>query len=99
MKKYDGVIEAAHYQDGRILSVRAFERRGAAFSDRVILSRADLIERLKGGKKFVTGRRIEFMAGSFETGPEVQAIAQNGSEIIATRAGASKDELQGVPVF
>ena len=99
MKKFDGVIEAVHYQDGRIASVRAFERRGAAFSDRVILSREQLIERLKGGRKFVTGKRKEFYAGSFDTGSSIQLLAQNGGELITTRSGASRDELEGVPLF
>ena len=99
MAKFDGVIEAVHYQDGRIASVRAFERRGAAFSDRVILSRDQLIERLKGGRKFVTGKRKEFYAGSFDTGSSIQLLAQNGGELITTRSGASRDELEGVPLF
>jgi hypothetical protein len=37
-KKFDGVTEAIRYKDGKINVVRAFERRGAAFGDRVWLS-------------------------------------------------------------
>ena len=49
--KYDGVIEAARYApDGRILMVRAYERRGATFSDRVLLDRNTLVEQLKKDK-------------------------------------------------
>ncbi len=98
-KKIDGVIEAVHYQDGQIAVVRAFERRGAAFSDRLLLARADLLERLKAGKKFVTGTRKEFMAGTFETGQPVQIVKSNGREFIATRAQVDQDDLQPAPVF
>jgi hypothetical protein len=38
-KKFDGVIEAVRYKDGQIEVVRAFERRGSAFTDRVMLNR------------------------------------------------------------
>ena len=99
LKKPDGIIEAVHIQDGRIAAVRAFERRGATYSDRTILQRKELLERLKQGRKFVTGRRLELMASTFETGAAVQAIQQNGSELIATRSDATKDELEGVPFF
>ena len=99
MKKFDGIIEAARYQDGRILLVRAFERRGATWSDRVLLRRAELLDKLKNGKKFVTGHRIEFMAGTFETGAAVQAVSRDGEDLLSTRPDAQKDELEGVPLF
>lgn len=98
-KKYDGVIEAVHYQDGQIAMVRAFERRGAAFSDRLLLMREELLYRLKQGQKFVTGTRKEFLAGTFETGQPVQIVQSNGREFIATRAQADQDDLQPAPVF
>lgn len=99
MKKFDGVIEAVHYQDGKIASVRAFERRVASFTDRIILPREELIRRLQSGKVFVTGKRKEYWAGTFETGARVQAVPRNGDVILATRADASRDELEGVPLF
>ena len=64
--KYDGVIEAVRYKNGQIVVVRAFERRGAAFSDRVMMDRRELLERLKDGRKFIVGKRKELLAGSFE---------------------------------
>ncbi|MGE5249411.1 MAG: hypothetical protein ACM3QS_04280, partial [Bacteroidota bacterium] len=64
LKKFDGVIEAVHFTDGQVTAVRAFERRGATFSDRVILTRAQLVDRLKNGRKFVTGRRRELWAST-----------------------------------
>ena len=45
--------------DGSILLVRVYERRGATFSDRVLLSRQALLDRLKKGKKFVVGEGVK----------------------------------------
>lgn len=98
-KKFDGVIEAVRYSDGQIEEVRAFERRGAAFSDRVLISRKELLKRLKDGRKFVLGQRKEFFAGSFDTGKPVQVVGRNGQEFISTRGDAERDELEQAPVF
>ena len=98
-KKFDGIVEAVHYQDGQIVVVRAFERRGAAFSDRVLIERHELIDRLKKGKKFVTGKRKELLASTFESGKPLQLVSRDGKEIVATRENADHDELEQVPVF
>ena len=51
-KKFDGVIEAVRYNpDGQIALVRGYELRGVTYSDRVLLDRNTLVERLKEGKK------------------------------------------------
>ena len=99
-KKFDGVIEAVHYKNGQMEVVRAFERRGAAFSDRILIPRHELLERLKKGQKFVIGKRREFLAGTFDVLDKlVQLIRRDGKEIIATRPDAEHDELEGAPVF
>lgn len=99
-KKFDGVIEAVRYKNGQIEVIRAFERRGAAFTDRVMLGRQEFLERLKKGKRFVVGKRKEFLAGSFDVQDKaVQIVDRNGKEIIATRAEADHDELEQAPVF
>ena len=98
-KKFDGIIEAVHYKNGQIVTVRAYERRGASFSDRVLIERKDLLERIKSGKKFLTGARKEYLAGTFEEGKPVQLVNLDGKEYIATREGADHDELEQVPVF
>lgn len=94
-KKFDGVIEAVQYKDGQIVCVRAYQRRGATFSDRVLLDRGTLFEQLKKGKKFVTGQRKEFWASTFATGKSIEAVG----DFISTLPNASRDELEGVPVF
>ena len=98
-KKFDGVVEAVHYKDGRIEVMRAFERRGAAFSDRVLIERHELLERLKKGKKFVTGHRKLLLAGTFEQGKPLQIVNHDGKEFVSTRDGVDHDELEQVPVF
>lgn len=99
-KKFDGVVEAVRYKNGQVEVVRAFERRGAAFSDRVLIPRKELLERLKKGQKFVIGRRKEFLAGTFEIQDEpLKIINRDGQEIIATRSDADHDELAQAPIF
>ena len=99
VKKFDGVIEAVHYKNGQIVTVRAYERRGAAFSDRVLIDRKELLERIKDGKQFLIGTRTEFLAGTFETGKSVQIISRDGKEFLSTRNEADRDELEQAPVF
>ncbi|MBV6450606.1 MAG: hypothetical protein MHPDNHAH_01331 [Anaerolineales bacterium] len=98
-KKMDGVIEAVRYKNGQIMMVRAFERRGSSFSDRVLIERKDLLERLKKGKRFVTGARKELMASTFDARRPVQVVSRDGKEFIATRDGVERDELEQTPVF
>jgi hypothetical protein len=100
-KKIDGVIEAVRYNpNGQIALVRAYERRGATFSDRVLLDRKALLERLKSGKNFSIGQRKEFLGSTFELGKTVKAVAENGNEFLTTQESAiQRDELEGTPAF
>lgn len=98
-KKFDGIIEAAHFKNGQIVTLRAYERRGATFSDRVLIERKDLLERIKSGKKFLTGSRKEYLASEFEVGKPVLVVTRDGKDFLATREGADRDELENVPVF
>ena len=100
MTRFDGVIEAVRYKGGKIDMVRAYERRGATFSDRVLLSRKTLIERIKQSKRFVTGERKPFMASTFEIGKSVNLLDRgDAQQIISTHDQSEQDELEGVPAF
>ena|ERR1700690_290941 len=99
MTKFDGVIEAVRYKSGKIDLVRAYERRGATFSDHVLLSRKTLIERIQQGKRFVTGVRKEFMASTFDIGKSVNLLGKDDAQIISTREQSERDELESVPAF
>jgi hypothetical protein len=87
------------YKDGQIEVARTYERRGAAFSDRLMVTRKELLDSLKKGRRFVTGTRKEFMAGTFEEGRQVQIVTRDGREYIATNTSADRDNLEPAPVF
>lgn len=98
-KKIDGVIEAVRYKNGQIVLVRAYERRGATYSDRLMLDRKTLLERLQKGQQFVSGSRQDLMASTFTLSKPVQVVKVEERDIIATNEIATKDELENVPFF
>jgi hypothetical protein len=100
-KKLDGVVEAVHYRpDGMVDWVRAYERRGPTFSDFTLLNRQALIERLKAGKRFYAGKRLIYLASTFEVSQPLRLVEQNGNVWLVTGETASdRDWLDGVPVI
>jgi len=99
-KKFDGIVEAVRYKNGQIEAVRVFERRGAAFSDRIILSRQEFLDRLKKKKKHFVGTSKEFLAGTFEIQDKpIQIVSRDGKEFISTGPDADHDELEQAPFF
>jgi hypothetical protein len=98
-KKIDGVIEAVRYKNGQITMARIYEKRGATFSDRIMVDRKVLLERLQKGLQYVTGFREELLASTFTTGKSVLLVKNNDREFLATHNNATTDELEGVPVF
>ena len=98
-KKIDGVIEAVRYKNGQIVAVRGYERRGSTFSDRVVLDRKTLLERLQKGQQFVSGRRQDLMASTFTLSKSILLVKADEREVIATKDNAAKDELENVPLF
>jgi hypothetical protein len=95
--KVDGIIEAVRYTPGgKISVVRAYERHGVVWSDRILLGRQELSERLGQGKRFVIGERKIYLGSMFETGTAVHQV----QDYIVTEGQAStRDLLNGVPVF
>jgi hypothetical protein len=98
---YDGVLEAAHFKsDGQLDWVRVYQRRGAVFSDRILLKRTDFIEQLKAGKRYVVGERIHNLGAKFNVDQPVHLQERDGRQVIAvgaTKPGA--DDLTGVPII
>jgi hypothetical protein len=93
----DGVIDAVSYQpDGSIRFVRLYEHRGPIWSDILLLTREDLVKRVTGGGKYVTGRRKSYLGGIFEYGPGLNY--EKGWFNSGSHQG-KKDVLDGVPVF
>lgn len=99
--KFDGVVEAVRYTpDKSVAWVRIYLRHGAAFSDYVLMDRSTLVEHLKSGKRYVAGKRIPRMAGTFEVSAPLQLLQSNGREILATSATkADAEYLAGVPII
>lgn len=97
IRKLDGIIEAVRYTaDGNIALVRVYERRGAVWSDQVLLERNELTDRLKQGKRFAIGERKIHLGGVFETG---RLVYQAEGNIITEGKTGARDILIGVPVF
>lgn len=99
MKKSDFVIEAVRYKNGKIDVVRGYQRRGPTYTDRILLDRKTLLERLKEGKLVVTGQRKEFLASTFDIGKPLRVMEQDGKQVVTTLSQAEHDELEGVPLF
>ncbi len=100
-QRIDGVIEAVRYApDGKIALVRVYERRGPTFSDHILLDRDALLQRLKNGQRFVTGRRRRFWGSTFEIGRPVKYILRDGDEVITVNGDAARgDDLADTPRF
>ena len=101
-KKYDGVIEVVRYTPaGKISEVRLYERRGPTFSDRVIIPRTELLQRLRARKKFAVGVRKLLMASTFEVVSEVRLAGPRGQEMIVAGSSTAtdRDDLQGAYLF
>ncbi|MCE5209554.1 MAG: hypothetical protein LLG42_14750 [Chloroflexi bacterium] len=103
--KYDGVIEAVRYTpDGKVSLARAYERRGPAFSDRILLNRSELIQRLNSGEKFMIGKRLPRLGGMFEVSSKVKLVkSKDNIEWIHTSLSDNnapeRDVLEGAPLF
>jgi len=100
-KPYDGVVVAVRYtSQGNIEWVRAFERYGFVFSDRVNLDRETLIDRLKSGKRFKTGERKLYQGSDFEIKDDIRLIEKNGDQIIVAGQKTSEhDLLENLPII
>jgi hypothetical protein len=100
-QKFDGVVQAAHYNpDGQVAWVRVYLRRGATFSDRLMLDRNALIAQIKAGKRFFTGERVPQMAGTFITAELLRLVDKKGQPILVAGSGdPDHDQLAGAPII
>ena len=99
--KFDGVVVAVHYKsDGEVDWVRTFLRRGAVFSDYIMLDRQTLIEHINSGKKYFTGQRQKYYGARFDLGDPVNVVKKNGKEILVVgNKQAEQDDLTPVGVI
>ncbi len=100
-KKFDGVVESVRYApDGKVKLIRVYLRRGPTWSDRMLLTREDFLDILRSGKRMVLGKRVEFMAGTFDVSQPVQVKGSDGQEYLYTsKAVEGRDNLEGAPLF
>jgi hypothetical protein len=98
---YDGVVEAVRLTSGgNIQFVRAYERRGPTWSDHLLLDREALVERIKSGKRFVTGKRIINRGSEFEIADVVELLETSKGEVVVSGdTSLQKDRLKGVPIL
>lgn len=99
--KMDGIVLAVHYKpDGWVDWVRAYIRRGATFSDRVMLNRQTLVGLIKSGKRIYIGERIPLLASTFEVSDQLRVLEHNDKEILVVGdQEAERDQLIGVPLI
>lgn len=99
--KYDGILEAVHLDaDGQVEIARIYEKRGAVFSDRFLVSRDELIKRINKGQKFLLGTRIPKTGSVFNTSEPVRVVSVDGKENLQVGEGDAKgDLLTNVPRF
>ncbi len=99
--KFDGVVVAVHYKpDGQVDWVRTFLRRGAVFSDYIMLDRQTLIEHINSGKKYFTGQRQKYYGAKFDLGEPVNVVKNDGKEFLVVGGRqAAQDDLAPVGVI
>ncbi len=99
-KKYDGVVEAIRYApDGSLQTARIYERRGPTWSDRILISRDEMIKRLKAGQKFVIGARKEYLSSTFEVNAQVHLVGVDGNETLMSGLIPSEHDQLEAPLF
>ncbi len=100
-QRFDGVIEGVRYSpNGMVEVVRLYERRGSTYSDRVLWTRAELVEHLKAGKKVAIGTPKHLLASTFELKGQVRLVRSRSGEMLVTHPEAGeRDLLDGAPLF
>ena len=99
--KYDAVVQAVHYgTSDKIAWARTFQRRGPIWSDYVLVDRQRLIDEIKSGKRYMTGKRVQQMGGTFEVDKPLRVIQRDGNELLVTDGEQTdRDHLENVPVI
>lgn len=104
-KKIDGVVVAVRYlPDDQLDWARVYLKRGDVFADRLNLPRQDLVDRIKAGKRFAVGQRVEFYASTFNLRGALRIHEQGGKEFVSleeiSTAGdrvSDRELLKGIP--
>jgi hypothetical protein len=66
----------------------------------MMLDRETLVARLKDGKRYVTGKRIPYLASTFDVTEALRLVNKDGEEVLVTGdRQAQTDNLEGVPII
>ena len=101
MKPYDGVVVAVRYSSqGEIEWVRAFERHGFVFSDRELMDRETLVQNLREGRRFKTGKRMIYQGNDFKIDEDIRLIENDSDCVIVAGSGSpNQDSLGNLPII
>jgi hypothetical protein len=98
-RKLDAVVVAARYTPGGALDVaQAYERNGVVWTDLVLLDRAEVVDRLRAGKRVAVGETV-LVPGDYSVRDRLELGGENGSEVIRLAGSASTGDDLGVPRF
>ncbi len=101
-QKIDGVMECVRYKpNGEVEWVRAYERRGATYSDHLLLKRETLIEKTQirqkiygGEPHFTDGEHLRCnLARSPVPKQEIREVLVTGD------IQSNQDRLEGIPII
>jgi hypothetical protein len=97
----DLIIEAAHFMpNGQLDYVRAYQKRGATYSDCLLLKRGQLVELIDGGLKAATGQRIHLMGNKFTRIIPVKLVSFNNHITFTTGDPvAGQKDLPDIPTI
>jgi hypothetical protein len=105
-QKFDGVIEAVRLTpEGLLVTARAYLRRGPTYSDRLLVDRDEIVDRLRSGQKWIIGKRCQYLASTFDSIASLKLIEIENRDIIALdkQAGnhlqSTRDYLEGTLLF
>jgi len=98
--RLDTLLVAARYAppDRRLTHVRAYERRGAVWTDALLLDRAALLHRLVAGKRVATALPRS-LPGDFRVLHRVRREQGEGRGWIVAGEGRGGQDDLGLPLF
>lgn len=99
--KADLIIEAVHHKrNGQIDFVRAYQKRGATYSDCLLVERKELLESIVLGMRVFIGQRVPFWGTVFsELAPVRLQTIHNKQTIVTTTSNVNQKELAEAPII
>ncbi len=97
----DGIIEAVRYApDGRVELVRYYPRRGPTYADVHLLTRQQLIDQMRDGKRFQVGIRKGNLGSEFFLRSALHLTSASEDAFIRTSDSSSQsDDLSPAPII